>query len=148
MIDIINSTVHYIWVPLCFAWVILTNLGKTIAFVIRLLVVMTSSNGNCFCVTGPLCGEFNGHRWIPLTKASDAELWCFLWSAHWISGWVNNREAGDLRHNRAYEVIVMYVKKLIIQQILIVSRPQNDKLAQHPVLAELYGRNFATVLTR
>ena len=32
-------------------------------------------------VTGPLCGEFTGHRWIPLTKASDAELWCFLWSA-------------------------------------------------------------------
>ena len=22
-----------------------------------------------------------GHRWIPHTKASDAELWCFLWSA-------------------------------------------------------------------
>ena len=22
-----------------------------------------------------------GHRWIPLTKASDVELWCFLWSA-------------------------------------------------------------------
>ena len=21
------------------------------------------------------------HRWIPRTKASDAELWCFLWSA-------------------------------------------------------------------
>ena len=21
-----------------------------------------------FCVTGPLCGEFTGHRWIPLTK--------------------------------------------------------------------------------
>ena len=40
---------------------------------------MTSSIGNIFCVTGPLCGEFNGHRWIPLTKASGAELWCFLW---------------------------------------------------------------------
>ena len=25
-------------------------------------------------------GEFTGHRWIPLTKASGAELWCFLWS--------------------------------------------------------------------
>ena len=24
--------------------------------------------------------EFTGYRWIPLTKASDAELWCFLWS--------------------------------------------------------------------
>ena len=34
-----------------------------------------------FRVTGPLCGEFPGHRWIPHTKASDAELWCFLWSA-------------------------------------------------------------------
>ena len=43
--------------------------------------MMTSSNGNIFHVTGPLCGEFTGHRWIPLTRASDAELWCFLWSA-------------------------------------------------------------------
>ena len=33
-----------------------------------------------FRLTGPLWGEFTGHRWIPLTKASDAELWCFLWS--------------------------------------------------------------------
>ena len=29
----------------------------------------------------PLWGDFTGHRWFPLTKASDAELWCFLWSA-------------------------------------------------------------------
>ena len=26
----------------------------------------------------PFGGEFNGHRWIPRTKASDAELWGFL----------------------------------------------------------------------
>ena len=44
-------------------------------------IMMTSSNGNIFCVTGPLCEEFTGHRRIPLTKASDAELWYFLWSA-------------------------------------------------------------------
>ena len=25
--------------------------------------------------------EFTGHRWIPLTRASDADLWRFLWSA-------------------------------------------------------------------
>ena len=25
--------------------------------------------------------QSTGHRWIPLTTASDAELWCFLWSA-------------------------------------------------------------------
>ena len=42
------------------------------------LFIMTSSNGSTFCVTDPLCGEFTGYRWIPLTKASDAELWCFF----------------------------------------------------------------------
>ena len=45
------------------------------------LTMMTLSNGNTFHVTGHLCGEFTGHRWIPRTKASDAELWCFLWPA-------------------------------------------------------------------
>ena len=44
-------------------------------------IMMTSSNGNIFRVTGHLGGEFTGPRWIPHTKASDAELWCFLWSA-------------------------------------------------------------------
>ena len=45
------------------------------------LPMMTSSNGNIFRVTGPLRGEFTGPQWIPRTKASDAELWCFYWSA-------------------------------------------------------------------
>ena len=43
--------------------------------------MMASTNGNIFRVTGHLCGEFTGPRWIPRTKASDAELWCFLWSS-------------------------------------------------------------------
>ena len=42
--------------------------------------MMTSSNGNIFRVTGPLCEGFTGRRWIPLTKANGAELSCFLWS--------------------------------------------------------------------
>ena len=66
--------------------------------------MMTSSNGHIFRVTGHLCGEFTCPRWIPRTKASDAELWCFLW----INVRVNNREAGDLgRHRANYDVIVM-----------------------------------------
>ena len=43
--------------------------------------MMTSSNGNIVRVNGPLWKEFTGHWGIPHTKASDAELWCFLWSA-------------------------------------------------------------------
>ena len=41
---------------------------------------MTSSNINIFHATGPLWGDSTSHRWILLTKASDAELWYFLWS--------------------------------------------------------------------
>ena len=69
-------------------------------------IMMTSSNGNIFRVTGHLCGEFTGPRWLPRTKASDAELWYFFICV-WINDWVNNREAGDFRRYRAhYDVIV------------------------------------------
>ena len=44
------------------------------------MFIMTSSKGNIFRITGALWGESTGHRWIPLTKASDADLRCFLWS--------------------------------------------------------------------
>ena len=42
---------------------------------IIIIIMMTSSNGNIFRVTGLLR---TGHLWILRTKASDAEL---LWSA-------------------------------------------------------------------
>ena len=100
---------------------------------------MTSSNGNIFRVTGPLCGEFTGDRWIPLTKASDAELSCFLWSAH-IYGWVDNCDAGGLRRHRAhYDVIVMSCD--IIMPV-IFSRGQRVNLS-----AELYVRPINNVIT-
>ena len=38
--------------------------------------MMTSSNGHIFRITGPLCGEYTGHRWIPpqmpVTRIFDA----------------------------------------------------------------------------
>ena len=49
--------------------------------------MMTSSNGSIFRVIGHLCGEFTGLQ---------------------INGWVNNREAGNLRRIRPhYNVTVM-----------------------------------------
>ena len=54
---------------------------------------MTSSNGNMFHVTGnlpPHKGQWRG---------------ALMFSLIWINGWVNNREAGDLR--RHYDVNVM-----------------------------------------
>ena len=77
---------------------------------------------------GPLSGEFTGHRWIPLAKASDAELWCFLWSA----GWVNNREAGDLRRHCAYyDVIIIILNDWHTQMWeMVIMASIIDKLCQ------------------
>ena len=60
------------------------TLQRSCAICVRKLMVgghdimMTSSNGNIFRVTGHLCGKFTGPRWISHTKASDAELDVFF----------------------------------------------------------------------
>ena len=59
-------------------------------------------------------GKFTDPRWIPCTKASDTELWCFFFICVWISDWVNNGKAGDLTRYRApYDVIVMITANTI-----------------------------------
>ena len=42
----------------------------------------------------PFVRESCSHRWILLTKASDAELWYFCYLC--LDGWANNRGASDL----------------------------------------------------
>ena len=101
-----NGTVLYMtprcinsgWPKWCyFTWIVVPD--QNFKF------MMTSSNGNIFRVTGHLCGEFTGLRWIPRTKASDAELWCFLWCARLV---IWDAIAGDLRRYCIhYDVIVM-----------------------------------------
>ena len=68
---------------------------------------MTSSNGNIFRVTGHLCGEFTGPRWIPRTKANDAEFDVFFVLR--LDKRFSKQSWGcDLRRYRAhYDVIVM-----------------------------------------
>ena len=57
---------------------------------------------NIFRVTGPLWGKSTGNRWIPLTKAGEAELWCLLWSAP-----EQRRRRWLRRHRTHYDVTVM-----------------------------------------
>ena len=60
----------------------------------RCIIMMASSNGNIFRVTGPMCGEFTGHRWIPLThKGQWRGALVFSLICVWTNGWVNNRDA-------------------------------------------------------
>ena len=83
--------------------------------------MMTSSNGNIFRVTGPLCagnspvtGEFPAQS--PVTRSFDVFFICA-----WINGWVNNREAGDLRCHRAhYDVIVMISLRTVVTECMFM----------------------------
>ena len=74
----VGQTIEMLVIWDAIALIVMSYLGLLIAVFI---FMMTSSNGNIFRVTGHLCGEFTGPRWIPRTKASDADLWWFLWSA-------------------------------------------------------------------
>ena len=57
--------------------------------------MMTLSDGNIFCVTGHLCGEFIGHpAQRPVTRSFDV-----FFDQRLNKCWVNNREAGDLRRH-------------------------------------------------
>ena len=57
---------------------------------------------NIIRVTGPLCGEFTGHR------TRDAELWFVSLICARIDGWATNRKAGDSKRHRAhYDVTVL-----------------------------------------
>ena len=80
------------WNVVCMEYIILYSSGNKIT---------TTTTGNIFRVTGPLC------RWVPITKASDAEFDVFF-DQRRNKGWVNNKDAGDLRrHHAHYGVTVM-----------------------------------------
>ena len=66
----VNDLIHK---PMIFYWWLVPINAKR--------CIITSSNRNIFSVTGPLYGEFTGHRRIPRIEVSGAELRYFLWSA-------------------------------------------------------------------
>ena len=72
---------------------------KSIAFT---FFMMTSSNGNIFCVTGHLCGEFTGGTGNSTPKGQWRGALMFHLMCSWLNGWVTSGEAGDLRRRRAH----------------------------------------------
>ena len=108
---------------------------------------MTSSNGNIFRVTGPLWGESTGDRWIPLTKASDAELWWFFFICALTNGWMNNRGGCDHRRHRAhYDVTVMKFLMQATPSVVHYTAPQIATLEPTKILF-MYFRLLQNILT-
>ena len=103
--------------------------------------MMTSSNRNISRVTGPLCGEFTGHHWIPLTKASDAELWYFLWSTPEQIAWVNTGDDGGLRrHHAHYDLTVMCCVRRLTCCLVWTHPPRHRKPCRHAMMTPGWAR--------
>ena len=89
---------------------IVSKMNKNLVFVFQSSAtlnwrdfMMTLSNGNIFRVTGPLCGEFIGDRWITGEFPSQRPVTrMFYLICVWTNGWINNRDAGDLRRHRPH----------------------------------------------
>ena len=62
-------------------------------------IMLTSSNGNIFCVTGPLCGEFTGEHKVQ---------WPVVLMFSFICAWMNSNEYGGCFS------VVYYLKYLLI----------------------------------
>ena len=73
------------------------------------VTMMTSSNGNIFRVTGPLCGEFTGPGEFPTQRPVTRSFDVFFDLG--LNKRLSKHEAGDLRRYRShYDVIVMLFK--------------------------------------
>ena len=71
-------------------------------------MMMTWSNGNIFALLALLRGL---HR-SPMNSPHKGQWrWAMMFSfiCAWINAWVNNREAGDLRHHRAHYDVIMFI---------------------------------------
>ena len=79
---------------------------------------MTSSNGNIFRVTDPLCGNSP----VPVNSPHKGQ-WrgalMFSLICAWINRWVNNREAGDLRRYRAHYDVVVMIYTVGVRSVLL-----------------------------
>ena len=103
------------------------------------IFMMMSSNGNLFRVTGPLWGESIGHRWLPLTKASDVELMFCLICA-WTNSWAKNRDAGDLKRHRAhYDLTMTWLCDMGMYNFL--QSVSNSSFYKHMGNVLIYGHN-------
>ena len=100
-IVVVDGLVPVLWRDNSTATIVLTYVRRGISEV----PMVTSSNGIISVLLAPCAGNSpvnSPHK----SQWRGALMFSLIWA--WINGWVNNREAGDLRRQRAhYDVIAM-----------------------------------------
>ena len=99
--------------------------------------MMTSSNGNIFRVTGHLCGEFTGDA-----QRRGALMFSLICTR--INGWVNNREAGNLRRHSAH-CDVMVMKENTSNFTLCIGIVPADDLTRLNARGPFYGQGLTSI---
>ena len=102
--------------------------------------MMTSSNGNIFRVTGPLCGEFTGPGEFPTQRPVTRSFDVFFDLRLNKRLSKQNREAGDLsRHCGHYDVIGMLAMEIPVLHLVLdlanqIAASKIDKLKKNPTM--------------
>ena len=145
---------RYLWNPLpyklmrSFVWPVsaANMIFSSNTFLSRLAIMMTLSNGNLFRVAGHLCGEFTGQRWISRTKASDAELLAFLWSAlepavqtRWRPRWFETSSFSLWRHCNNRVVVCDDCANL--ESARLIPRPMLSSTSSYVAVQEQFYRH-------
>ena len=79
------------------------------------------------------------HRW-PMNsphKVQWRDALMLLWSAPWVNGWVNNREAGDLRRHCAHYDVIVMSKRASNAKNEVINILSRDLLAQPHVFVSI-----------
>ena len=140
------------WITVCnskqvWIWYINAPYRSTV-FVHMSITMMTSSNGNIFRVTGPLCGEFTGPGEVPtqrpvtrifdaffdmrLNKRLSKQPWGWWFEA---SSWSLWRQCNISEHYLSLSALLATPSALLLQPHIVGCRysPTNCCNALHPV---------------
>ena len=108
------------------------------------ILMMTSSNGNSFRVTGPLWGESTGHRWMPLTRGA----LMFALTCTGLNCWTNHRDAGDLRRHRTHYNVIVLARE-VTRDIVRFGQPSEQRqIIEKDVEVCEWINSFITHFTR
>ena len=109
-----------LWLQYAFVWSPITRIPPH--FTQSSLIIMTSSNGNIFRVTGPLCGEFTGPGEFPtqrpVTRSFDVFFHLRLnkqLSKQPRGWWFETPPKSLWRHSNVVDVSALLLTDLIIQ---------------------------------
>ena len=103
----------------------------------RRTFMLTSSNRSIFHVTGPLWGQFTGHRWFPPQWPAMRSFGAFFICA-WTNDWVNNPNIGDLRRNCAHYDFTVMLGEMLWIGVVFQAMSQGDMANRHHWIRSYY----------